>query len=327
MARENAPPSLGELARRQWGVVTRAQLTEYGVGDSGVRDWVQSGKLHRLYRGIYAYGHDRLRIEGRWLAAVMACGPGAVLSHRDAARLWELRQSNSALVDVTVPSRNGRMRRRGLRIHRSGRLTPEEVTTRDGVPVTTVSRTLLDLADVLDPQALRRAVTEAEYTNRFDLDSLIAVVQGNPGRRGAKLMRAVEGRAHRTRSPLEDRFLRLLERNGVEGPESGVWIEGYEVDFVWPRVGLVVELDGVAAHGTRAAVTRDRKRDRVLWRAGFRTMRLTGDALDAEEEVLLDLAQGGVGMESQAGVSVESRPRASSNSPPRRPRTSSARAT
>lgn len=94
--------------------------------------------------------------------------------------------------------------------------------------------------------------------------------------------------------PLEDRFLRFKDRYGVEEPESGVWIEGYEVDFVWTRVGLVVELDGIAAHGTREAVRRDRKRDRVLWRAGFRTMRLTGDALDAEEEVLADLVQAGV---------------------------------
>jgi hypothetical protein len=318
MARENAQPSLGELARRQWGVVTRAQLTAYRVGDSGVRDWVRSGRLHRLYRGIYAYGHDRLRLEGRWLAAVMACGPGAVLSHRDAAQLWELRQSSSTLVDVTVPSRNGRIRRRGIRIHRSGRLTPEEVTTRQGIPVTTVARTLLDLADVLDPQSLRRAVTEAEYTNRFDLDSLTAVVQNNPGRRGATLMRAVEGRGHRTRSPLEDRFLRFLERYGVEEPESAVWIEGYEVDFAWPRVGLVVELDGVAAHTTRASFDADRLRDRKLWRAGLRTMRLTSGALRDEASVLADLAQ--------AGVSVESRPRASSNSSPRRPRTSSASA-
>jgi very-short-patch-repair endonuclease len=183
--------------------------------------------------------------------------------------------------------------------------------------VTTVARTLLDLADVLDPQALRRAVTEAEYRGRFDVDSLIAVVEGNPGRRGAKVMHAAGARPHRTRSPLEDRFLGLLERCRVEEPQSGVWIEGYEVDFVWPRAGLVVELDGLAAHGTRAAVMRDRRRDRVLWRAGFRTMRLTADALDAEEEVLLDLAQ--------AGVSVESRPRASSKSP-RRPSTSSASA-
>jgi Protein of unknown function (DUF559) len=208
------------------------------------------------------------------------------------------------MIDVTVPSQNGRIRRRGIRVHRSGRIAAEEVTVRGGIPVTTIARTLLDLADVLDKQALRRAVTEAEYRNRFDLTSLNAVVDGNPGRRGAKLMRAVEAAGHRTRSPLEDRFLSFIDRWGVEEPASGVWIEGYEVDFVWTRVGLVVELDGAAAHGTRAAVRRDRKKDRLLWRAGFRTMRLTDDALDAEEEVLADLVQ--------AGVRVESWPRASS---------------
>lgn len=234
----------------------------------------------------------------------MACGPGAVLSHRDAAQLWELRRSNSALIDVTVPSRAGRIRRRGIRVHRSGRLAPEEVTVRSGIPVTTVARTLLDLADVLPRQALRRAITEAEYTGRFDLTTLNAVVESNPGRRTRRLREAVEGRRHRTRSPLEDRFLTFLERHGVEEPRSGVWIEGYEADFVWTRAGLVVELDGVAAHGTRQAVRSDRRRDRVLWRAGFRTMRLTDDALDAEHEVLADLAQ--------AGVSVDSWPRASS---------------
>jgi hypothetical protein len=191
MARKNALPlgavELAELARRQWGVVTREQLIESGLGDSGVRDWVQSGRIRRLHRGVYAFGHDRLRIEGSWLAAVMACGPGAVLSHRDAAQLWELRQSQSEFIDVTVPSQNGRIRRRGVRVHRSGRLAAEEVTTRSGIPVTTVARTLLDLADVLPRQALRRAVTEAEYTGRFDLTALIAVVESNPGRRTRKL--------------------------------------------------------------------------------------------------------------------------------------------
>jgi very-short-patch-repair endonuclease len=319
METESAQPSVGELARRQWGIVTREQLVERGMGTRGISDWVRSGRLHRLHRGIYAYGHDRLRIEGRWLAAVMACEPGAVLSHRDAARLWELRASNAALIDVTVPSRNGRIRRAGIRIHRSGRLAPEEVTERNGIPVTTVARTLLDLADVLDRQALRRAITEAEYTGRFDHHTLIAVVQNNPGRRGRKVLEAVEGRSHRTRSPLEDRFLRLLERNGVEEPHSGVWIEGYEVDFLWPEAKLVVELDGLSAHATRAAVGRDRERDRKLWRAGLRTMRLTSAALDAEEEVLADLAQ--------AGVSVDSWPRASAYSSPRRASTSSASAT
>ena len=239
------------------------------------------------------------------MAAVLACGPGAVLSHRSAARLWEVRQNNAALIDVTVPSRNGRIRRAGIRVHRSGRLGAEEITERDGIPVTTLARTLLDLADVIHPQALRRAITEAEYRGRFDLTSLPAVVQNNPGRRGAKVMRAAEQAGHRTRSPLEDRFLAFAERWRVEEPESNVWLEGYEVDFLWRRVGLVVELDGVAEHGTRAAVRRDRKKDRVLWRAGFRTMRLTADALDAEEEVALDLAQAGVRVEGYGRVSTE----------------------
>ena len=312
-------PRLQRVAARQWGVVTRRQLVSLGLGTRGIADWVRAGRLVRVHRGVYAVGHDRLRIEGRWLAAVMTCGPGAVLSYRDGAQLWELRQSNSGLIDVTVPSQNGRIRRRGIRVHRSGRLAPEEVTVRRGIPVTTVERTLLDLADVLDMQGLRRAVTEAEYRNLLDHTALIAVVENNPGRRGRQVLEAAEARRHRTRSPLEDRLLGFLDRYDVEEPESGVWIEGYEVDFVWTRVGLVVELDGVAAHGTRQAVRRDRKRDRVLWRAGFRTMRLTDDAFDAEEEILADLAQAGVRR-------WRSWPRASSYSPPRRSRISSARA-
>jgi putative AbiEi antitoxin of type IV toxin-antitoxin system/uncharacterized protein DUF559 len=309
MERKIDTPRLAGLAERQWGVVTTAQLRDAGLRDRGITDWVRSGRLRRLYRGVYALGHDRLRLEGRWLAAVFACGPGTVLSHRDAAQLWELRQSRSAVIELTVPSRNGRMKRAGVRVHRTGRLPAEEVTVRGGIPVTTVARTLLDLADVLDRQALKRAITQAEYLNRFDLTALDAVVQNNPGRRGAKLLEASTGRLHRTRSGLELRFLAFVERHGVEEPESGVWIEGYEADFVWTRAGLVVELDGLAAHSTRAALSADRLRDRRLWSAGFRTMRLTDDALDDEAAVLDDLAQ--------AGVSVPSRSRASAKSPSR----------
>jgi very-short-patch-repair endonuclease len=309
-------PLLGRLAQRQWGVVTRAQLIEVGLRDRGIAEWVRAGRLRRLYQGVYAVGHDRLMRQGRWLAAVMACGPGAALSHRDAAVLWDLRQSNSAYIDVIVPSQSGR-KREGLRIHRSSRLRPEEVTVRHGIPVTTVARTLLDLADVLDRQALKRTITEAEYLNLFDLAAINAVVQNNPGRRGATLIEAAGGRLHRTRSKLERRFLGLLERHRVEAPETGVWIEGYETDFVWTRAGLVVELDGFAAHRTRAKFDADRLRDRRLWRAGLRTMRLTSEALDDEEAVLDDLAH--------AGVSVPSRSRASSKSP-RRSRISAASA-
>jgi hypothetical protein len=229
--------------------------------------------------------------------------------------LWDLRQSNSAYIDVTVPSRNGRKRQAGIRIHRSGRLRPEEVTVRHGIPVTTVARTLLDLADVLQRQALKRVITEAEYLNLFDLAAINAVVHNNPGRCGATLLEGAGGRLHRTRSELEQRFLGLLDRHGVEEPESGVWIEGYEADFVWPRAGLIVELDGFAAHKTRSTFNADRLRDRRLWKAGFRTIRLTSDALDDEDAVLADLAH--------AGVSVPSLSRASSK-PPRRSSTSPA---
>jgi very-short-patch-repair endonuclease len=250
------------------------------------------------------------------MAAVIACGPGAALSHRDAAVMWDLRQSNSAVIDVTVPSQNGR-RRPGIRIHRSARLRSDEVTVHRGIPVTTVARTLLDLADVLERQALRRVITEAEYTNQFDLRAINAVVHNNPGRSGARLMAALGASGDHTRSALEDRFLDLLERHGVERPQTAVWIEGYELDFVWTRAGLAVELDGLAAHTTRTAFNADRLRDRRLWRRGLRTMRLTSQALEDEEAVLDDLAQ--------AGVNVRSRSRASSK-PPRRSSTSPASA-
>lgn len=296
-------------------MVTRAQLIELGFGSRGISDWVRAGRLHRLHRGVYAVGHDRLQVQGRWLAAVLACGPGAVLSHGSAAALWNLRGAGSGAIDVTVPSRNGRGRRDGIRVHRSTRLPPEEVTVRHGIPVTTVARTLLDQADVLEVQALRRLIAEAEYTHTFDLTALDAVVQNNPGRRGATVRGAVGG--DWTRSELEDAFLELLEEGGVEKPRVNVWIAGYEADFVWRRAGLVVELDGLRAHGTRAAVRRDRRKDRALWRAGFRCMRLTSDDLADAAAVLGDLAQ--------AGVSVLRSPRSSSKSP-RRSRTSPASA-
>ena len=141
------------------------------------------------------------------------------------------------------------------------------------------------------------------------MTAINAVVQNNPGRRGVRLMEAAGARRHRSRSRLEQRFLALLERHRVEEPESGVWIEGYEADFVWRKAGLVVELDGLAAHRTTAARKGDRRRDRILWRVGFRTMRLTADDLDDAAAVLDDLAH--------AGVSVPSRSRASSKSPSR----------
>jgi hypothetical protein len=159
-----------------------------------------------------------LRREACWLAAVLACGPGAVLSHRSAAALWEIAADSATAVDVTVPSQNGRRRRPGIRIHRSGRLSPAEVTVHLGIPVTTVARTLLDLADVASRQSLKRAIDESEYRRRFDLQALLAVVEGNPGRRGARLLTLAQRPPELTRSELERRFLELVERHGLPRP-------------------------------------------------------------------------------------------------------------
>jgi very-short-patch-repair endonuclease len=304
---------LSAVAARQYGVITRSQVLAAGIGDTGIEERIRTGRLLRLHRGVFAVGHRELRRQGHWIAAVLACGPGAVLSHASGAALWGFRRSASAYVDVTVPSRAGRLRRKGLRVHRSGRLAAKDVTVHERIPVTTVARTLLDLADVLPPQALKRAVDEAEYLRILDLTSLIAVVQNNPGRRGAKLLRAAEGPAELTRSHLEQRFLEILSRHDLPRPRVNTRIAGYEVDFAWPDAGLVVETDGFAAHGTRKAFVADRLRDRRLRRAGFEVVRLTQDDLAYEAEIVADVE------------ALLSRSRVSSK-PPRRASTSSASA-
>lgn len=284
-------PRLAALADRQYGVLTRAQLTASGLSAHGIHERVRTRRLLRLHRGIYAIGHRRLRREGHWLAAVLACGRGAVLSHASAAALWNLRGSAATRADVTVPSQNGRVSRDGIRIHRSGRLGAQDVTTKDRIPITTVARTLLDLADVLPKQALKRAIDESEYLRLFDMTALVAVVEANPGRRGARLLKAAAEPPHLTRSELENRFLALCSRHRIPEPLSNVTLCGYEVDAFWPHAKLVVELDGYAAHGTRRAFQSDRQRDRRLVRAGFRPIRLTAGDLRRERLLAAELRE------------------------------------
>ena len=280
---------MAAVARRQYGVVTRAQVLEAGIGDTGIQERVRTHRLLRLYRGVFAVGHRELRREGHWLAAVLACGPRAVLSHVDAAAHWNVRPSASTLVHVTVPSRAGRVRRKSLRIHRSGRLGSDQVTVHEGIPVTTLARTLLDLADVLSLQDLKRAVHESEYLRLFDLAALIAAVHDNPGRRGAKLLRAAQSPPEMTKTELERRFLAIVARHNLPHPKVNTQIKGYEADFAWPEAKVIVETDGFAAHGTRRAFEADRIRDRRLGRAGFRTIRLTPRSLAYEAEIVADL--------------------------------------
>ena len=287
MTRKRAPASLdariAALAARQHGVVSRAQLFALGARAHQIDDRVNAGRLVPLHRGVYAVGHAALRIEGRWLAAVLACGPGAVLSHRDAAALWELASAGTGQVHVSVPGRAGRRRRDGIVVHRPTSLPPEQATTRRGIPVTSPARTLVDFAEVSRRPALVRAVAQSEVVRVFDLTAVEEAIAAQPGRTGARrLARVLDdqvGEVSVTRSELEARFLDIAAAAGLPRPRVNAVVAGLEVDFLWATLGLVVETDGFRFHGTRSAFERDRERDAVLMAAGLRVLRFTHRAV------------------------------------------------
>jgi very-short-patch-repair endonuclease len=247
---------LARVAARQHGVVTTAQLAAVGIEKSAVSRRVAAGRLHRVYRGVYAVGHTALASEGRWLAAVLACGGGAVLSHRSAAELWELLPSRPGPVDVTVPTANGRTRRPGVRLHRAPSLPVGATTRRNAIAVTTPARTIADLRRVTGTDDQRRALRQAEFLG-LDL-----------GDRGG-------AQSEPTRSGLERRFLGLCRRHRLPAPEVNAPIGPYEVDFLWQAQRLVVETDGYNAHRGRLAFEADRARDAALTLLGYTVVRFT----------------------------------------------------
>jgi hypothetical protein len=283
--------ALAELADRQHGVVSRHQLYELGLGRGAIAARVAGKRLHRVYFGVYAVGRRAISQRGVWMAAVLSCGADALLSHRPAAVLLGIRDAARARVDVTLPRR---LRARdGIRPHHA--LIPDdERTVHAGIPVTTVPRTLLDLANVLQPHELRRALEQAEALRLTDPLTLVAVVQRHKGRRGAKALTAAlaQGplRASLPRSELERRFLALTDRAGLPKPLVNHWIdvggELIQADCVWPAHRLIAELDSRAWHGTGQAFDRDRRRDRRCLAAGWRVMRVTDRALIAERREL-----------------------------------------
>ena len=278
VAQQPVERQISELAVAQHGVVTRAQLRELGLGDTGVDHRIRDGRLHSLHRGVFAVRHPMLPAKGRWMAAVLAVGDGAVLSHLPAAALWDVRASSSAVVDVTVPTRNGRARRRGIVVHRSA-LAPADVTRRDRIPVTTLARTLLDLAEVVTRRTLERTLDEAERLRLLDLETLAAVVARNSGRPGAATLSSILGThapgATITKSELEERFLELCRAHSLPSPAVNARVGKYVVDFLWRKQRLIVETDGHASHGTRGAFEEDRARDAWLTVAGWRVVRFT----------------------------------------------------
>jgi very-short-patch-repair endonuclease len=244
------------LAARQHGVVSTPQLLAAGFTHDAIRRRVEAGWLHRIHSGVYAVGHKNLSRQGWWMAAVLACGEETVLSHQSAAMHWGIRKPATGPVDVTVPSRAGRRRRRGIRVHRSTSLTPKEVTIRQGIPTTTPARTILDLRRVLDRNELQKAIAQAE-------------IQHLP-------IGKLPGFLHEpTRSELERRFLRLCSRHALPKPEVNRRLGPYEIDFLWPDHRLAVETDGWETHRTRSAFELDRRRDAELKAVGYEVVRFT----------------------------------------------------
>jgi Transcriptional regulator, AbiEi antitoxin/Protein of unknown function (DUF559) len=286
--------AIKELASRQHGVVALRQLRALGLSASGARKWVTTGRLHRVHREVYAVGHSALKREGHFMAAVLSCGPGAVLSHGSAAAHWGIRDSAAGFVDVTDPARLGRSRP-GLRVHRGDRMRSDETTTEDGIPCTTVARTLLDLAVVLDHRGIERECERSVRLRLFDLGALGSLLERHRGRRGVARLRTTiadyEPDLLLTRSELEARFLRLCIRSGLPRPVVNGRLElagsVLEVDFHWPRQRLVVETDGASVHGTVKARETDTRRDQMLTAAGWTVIRSTWRQVTAEPHGLL----------------------------------------
>ncbi|HTT95029.1 MAG TPA: type IV toxin-antitoxin system AbiEi family antitoxin domain-containing protein [Solirubrobacterales bacterium] len=260
---------LAAVAGRQHGVVTFGQLVALGIDKSGVERRVQAGRLHRLHRGVYAVGHLSLSWRGRWLAAVLALGDGAVLSHASAAALWRFLRPMPGAIHVTLATQAGRARRRGIQVHRSRTLSPSHVTRRHGIAVTTPARTIEDIRTAVAPYLFRRALRQAELV----------------GHR-VPLLSATK----RTRSDLELLFLALCERHDLPRPLVNHRVHGHLVDFFFAAHDLAVETDSWEYHRGSVSMEDDRARELALRAHGIETRRYTGEQLEgAAEAVVADL--------------------------------------
>lgn len=268
---------ISRLARRQHGVVTRAQLLEAGLSSTGVHRRSKAGRLKRLHRGVFRVGPLDAPY-AREKAAELACGADAVVSHVSAGVLWELitRPPRLAPVDVTTAGLDDRSRPR-IRIHRA-ELRPDERSVRRGIAVTTPPRTLVDMASVLRPRDLEQAVARAERDALIDAGSLRAMVDRSPHRRGIRRLRAVLQEQEEpafTRSEAEERFLALVREARLPPPRVNTKVGGHEVDFYWPTHRLAVEVDGYGFHASRSSFERDRRRGAHLAALGVQVIHTT----------------------------------------------------
>jgi hypothetical protein len=267
---------IARLAARQHGVVARWQLIPLGIDPTAINRRLSDGRLRRVHRGVYAVGP--IGRKGYWMAAVFGCGEGALLSHRDAAELWELRETARTAIDVTVPGSRRRSRPR-LTIHTAAALHLSDRVEVDGIPVTSVARTLLDLAEVVSSEQLRLAYEQAEKRRILDFNALKELVRRSNGRRGLPALLALLDYdpvlATDSKSPLESMFLDLVRQAGLPLPALNVMVEGFEVDAYWPRARLVVELQSYEHHAHRQAFDRDYSKLNRLRLAGYDVLTFT----------------------------------------------------
>lgn len=271
---------VAELAARQHGVLSVSQLLSHGVGRGAIKNLAATGRLHRIYRGVYAVGHKRISVDGRFMAAVLACGDRALLSHRSAGGLWGLR-FDYWKVEVTAKSGPP-----PIVVHRTRRPPPRAI--RRGIPVTSLGRTLVDLADVVSANRLERAFEDAERLELLDL----ADVQPIAGRRGlAKLQHVLAGlRPGETRSEMERRFKQFLRDEAFPWPAFNTLVEGILVDAFWAEHNLVIELDSWEFHGkARKPFEDDRAKSNVLQLKDYKILRVTSRMLDRPDELAAQL--------------------------------------
>jgi very-short-patch-repair endonuclease len=237
----------------------------------------RAGRLHRVRRGVYLVGHPTPLPGARELAGVLACGAGTVVSHRSAARLWGLTTRTEGAVEVSVVARNCKPRP-GLRVHRVGHLDPRDRAMKNGIPVTSPARALVDFAASATPEELEWALANARARALVNDEQLSEALDRAGNRAGVGALRAVlrhQGGPRLTRSEAERLLLRMIRAARLPEPEANARVAGIEVDFVWPRARVIVEVDGFAFHGHRGAFERDRQRDMALRDAGYEVIRVT----------------------------------------------------
>lgn len=264
------------LAGEQHGIVTRRQLLDLGFGRRSIEHRVARGRLHPVGRGVYAVGWPQLTRDRRWMAAVLACGPEAALSHRSAGVLLGIIGIEGAVIDVSV-RRRCEVRPPGLRARSRPTLRASDITRRNWIPVTGPALTMVDLATELDLLELERAINDADKRDVIHVESLRAALDGYAGMPGVRPLCSLIDRLtfRLSDSELEVRFRPIALSAGLPLPLSKQWVNGFEVDFYWPDLGLIVETDGARFHRTPSAQTRDARRDRAHVLAGMSPLRFT----------------------------------------------------